>query len=331
MKNVRLEDIAKRLNLTKVSISKALRDHPDISAETRRKVKKMAKEMGYRPNLQARSLTSKETKTIGVIIPKIAHSFFSLVMEGIYKTAAEKGYKVILGISMEDEELEKQHIESMMDMRVDGLLVSISENTKDAEIFSQVKKMGIDLVFFDRGFLDSGYSYIKVADREGARSGVRHLINLGYSDIAHLSGFSSVLIGRDRKLGFEDAMEEAGLEIPESSLVEGGFGEIDGYKGFKKLLEQRDLPEALFAVTYPVGLGALRYMIEHEIDPQKIKILTFGGSEFIWSLVTPFICVDQPTIELGKRAVEQLLREIEGNDDEIEPELIELPANSIKN
>ncbi|MEX0994389.1 MAG: LacI family DNA-binding transcriptional regulator [Balneolaceae bacterium] len=330
MKNVRLEDIAKRLNLTKVSISKALRDHPDISVETRKKVKKMAKQMGYRPNLQARSLTSKETKTIGVIIPKIAHSFFSLVMEGIYKTAQEKGYKVILGISMEDEELERQHIESMMEMRVDGLLVSISEHTEDAEIFDQVKKMGIHLVFFDRGFMDAGYSYIKVDDRGGARTGVRHMIDLGYRDIAHLAGFSTVLIGRDRKLGYEDAMEEAGLEIPESSVVEGGFGEEDGYTGFKKLLDQRDLPEALFAVTYPVGLGALRYMIENGVDPGQIKILTFGGGEFIWSLVTPFICIDQPTVALGKRAIEQLLMEMEKEDETIKPELIELPTNTIK-
>ncbi|MEX0771031.1 MAG: LacI family DNA-binding transcriptional regulator [Balneolaceae bacterium] len=330
MKNVRLEDIANRLSLTKVSISKALRDHPDISVETRKKVKKMAKKMGYRPNLQARSLTSKKTRTIGVIIPKIAHSFFSLVMEGIYKRAQEKGYKVILGISMENEDLERQHIESMMEMRVDGLLVSISEHTKNAEIFDQVKEMGIHLVFFDRGFMEAGYSYIKVADREGAKSGVREMIDLGYRDIAHLSGFSSVLIGRDRKRGYEEAMKEAGLKIPESSVVEGGFGEEDGYEGFKKLLEQRDLPEALFAVTYPVGLGALRYMIENGIDPKEIKILTFGGNEFIWSLVTPFICIDQPTVELGKRAIEQLLLEMESEEDEVEPKLIELPASTIK-
>ncbi len=111
MKNVRLEDIANKLNLTKVSVSKALRDHKDISIETRDKVKRMAKKMGYYPNLQARSLTSKKTNTIGVIVPKIAHTFFALTIEGIYKAAQNHGYKVILGVSYEDEELEKEHLE----------------------------------------------------------------------------------------------------------------------------------------------------------------------------------------------------------------------------
>ena len=133
MKNVTLQDIADELNLTKVSISKALRDHPDISEDTRIKVKKMAKEMGYRPNLVARSLTSSKSKTIGLIIPKIAHFFFASVVEAIYKTAFEQGYEVIIGVSLEDEELEKHHLETMLQMRVDGLLVSITEQTKDVD------------------------------------------------------------------------------------------------------------------------------------------------------------------------------------------------------
>src|SRR5699024_2809886 len=112
MKNVRLEDIAERLDLTKVSVSKALRDHSDISEETREQVKKMAKKMGYRPNLVARSLTSNKTNIVGVVVPKMAHPFFSAVLEGIYQAALKSEYEVILGVSMEKEGLEKKHIES---------------------------------------------------------------------------------------------------------------------------------------------------------------------------------------------------------------------------
>lgn len=326
MKNVRLEDIAKRLNLTKVSVSKALRDHKDISINTRKRVKKMAKEMGYHPNLQARSLTSKVTNTIGVIVPKIAHMFFASTIEGIYKTAEERGYKVIIGVSYENKELEQVLIESMINMRVDGLVVSITEQTNKPDAFNMVKDVGINLVFFDRGFSDAGFSYIKVADRESAYKGVEHMINLGYRNIAHLAGYKDIRIGRERKIGYYEALEEAGIEINDSAVVEGGFSEKDGAKGFEKLIKQYDNPDAIFAVTYPVGLGILNKMEEMDIDPSAIPILSFGGSDFNRYLSTPFICIDQPNYELGKRAFEQLHKEMEQEEDVL-PETVELPAN----
>jgi len=257
MKTITLQDIANKMGLTKVSISKALRDHPDIADDTRVKVKKMARELGYKPNLVARSLTSSKSKTIGLIIPKIAHFFFALVIESIYKTAFENGYQVIIGVSMEDEELEKKHLETMMQMRVDGLLVSITEQIKDPSRFKEVKQMGIDLVFFDRGFKNSGFSYLKADDRESAKNGVARLIKDGYTQIAHLAGYDDVVIGRQRNQGYQDALEEAGLEIDSNTIVEGGFSEKAGYEGFQKLLYQNGVPKAMFTVTYPVGLGAL--------------------------------------------------------------------------
>lgn len=324
-KNVRLIDIAERLNLTKVSISKALRDHPDISLETRKKVQKVAKEMGYRPNLVARSLTSKKSQTIGVIIPKIAHYFFAPVVEGIYSEAGESDYEVVLGISLEDEKLEKKHLESMLDLRVDGLLVSITEQTGDSKRFDIVSEMGIELVFFDRGFSDAGFSYICVEDRKSAKEGVRYLIDKGFEKIAHLSGYAAVGIGRERRLGYLDALEESSLSMPDKAIVEGGYSEKDGYEGFERLIEQYGMPEAIFAVTYPVGLGALRYMNDNGIDSKDVTILTFGASEFNKYLAHPFICIDQPTYELGRRAFEQIVTEINQKTKRL-PEIIQLPA-----
>lgn len=327
MKNVRLEDIAKELNLTKVSVSKALRDHKDISTQTRERVKKMAKKMGYHPNLQARSLTSKVTNTIGVIVPKIAHTFFASTIEGIYKSAEEHGYKVILGVSYENEKLEKGHLESMINMRVDGLVVSITEQTHSPDVFHNAREMGINLVFFDRGFSDAGYSYVKVEDRESARKGVEHMISRGYKKIAHLAGYESSRIGRERKSGYLKALEVAGLEMPESAIVEGGFSEKDGEKGFKMLMENYGKPDAVFAVTYPVGLGILSEMHAMGIDPSTIPVLAFGGSDFNQYLSSPFVCIDQPNYELGKHAFEQLLFEMENKGkEEFVPVTIELPA-----
>jgi len=326
MKNVRLEDIAKELNLTKVSVSKALRDHKDISLNTRKRVKAMAKKMGYHPNMQARSLTSRETMTIGVIIPKIAHTFFAATIEGIYEIAEEKGYRILLGVSREKEELEIENIKAMVNMRVDGLVVSVTEQTKNAKAFDIVRKMGIHLVFFDRGFSDAGYSYIKVEDKESAKKGIKHLIDLGYKEIAHLSGYRTSSIGRERLIGYREALSEAELYMPENAIVEGGFNVHDGTRGYEKLLKEYGDPEAIFAVTYPVGLGILNKMDSLGIDPSKTEILTFGGSVFNRYLSTPFICIDQPNYELGKKAIEKLFQEMEA-DEEIEPVTIELPAN----
>lgn len=324
-KNVRLVDIAEKLDLTKVSVSKALRDHPDISEQTRKKVKEVAREMGYRPNLLARSLTSRKSQTIGVIIPKMASYFFAPVIEGIYNSANQSNYEVILGISLEDEKLEKKHIESMLNMRVDGLLVSITEQTKDPERFDIVRDMGIDLVFFDRGFLNTGFSYIKVEDRKSAKAGVMHLLDKGFRNVAHLAGYESVEIGKERRLGYMEAMKESSPEVTESAIVEGGYSEKSGYEGFEKLLSQHGKPDALFAVTYPVALGALEYMNDHGINPKDTPILAFGGSEFNKHLANPFICIEQPTFELGMKAFYQIEKEM-NSESRFTPEVIELAA-----
>lgn len=328
MKSVTLQDIADELGLTKVSISKALRDHPDISVDTRNKVKKMAKKLGYRPNLVARSLTSSKSKTIGVIIPKIAHHFFASVVESIYKTAFESGYEVIIGISHEDEGLEKMHIETMLQMRVDGLLVSVTEKTKSVERFAAVKDMGIDLVFFDRGFKNAGFSYVRTEDRNSAKKGVESLIQKGFTDIAHLAGYDYVEIGNYRKQGYLDALKGAGITVNPKAIIEGGYSEEAGYQSFKRLLEEYGVPKAMFSVTYPVALGALKCMKENSIDPNDITVLTFGKSDFNEYLISPFMCIDQPTTSLGEKAVTQLLKEINSEAD-TGPVLIEIPAHLI--
>lgn len=327
-KNVRLEDIAKRLNLTKVSISKALRDHPDISMKTRETVKKLAAEMGYHPNQVARSLTSSRTRTVGVIVPKVAHFFFSYVIEGIYNAAAENDYDIILGVSLESRELEKKHLESILQMRVDGLLVSVSQETTDPAPFDVVRNMGINLLFFDRAFEGSGFSCVKVEDRESARKGVNHLIRLGYRDICHLAGFESAEIGKERESGYRQALRESGIQFSDSAVVRGGFSEQDGYSGFGTLMAQHGKPEALFCVTYPVGLGVLRYMKDHDMNPEELTLLVFGQSDFNQYLPSPFICINQPALELGRVAFEQLLSEIE-SEEEVIPRTIKLPANVI--
>lgn len=316
-KRVRLSDIAERLGLSTVSISKALRGHSDISDETRAQVQKTAKEMGYVPNLLARSLSSKQSKTLGVVMPKIAHSFFATVLDGIHEQAAAQGYEIVLTVSREKAKLERKHLETLLSMRVDGILVSASQQAPDRDIYERVRDMGVPLVFFDRRAQglskDLGFSSVTVDDRGGAREAVAHVLDQGYRRIAHVAGYEHVSIGRDRRTGYEEALQAHGLSPTPSWIVEGGFSEPYGYRGFKKVLKQAQgkAPEAVFAVTFPVGLGVLDALQEVAPDlPGRVQIIAFGNHALNRYLGRPFVCVHQPARELGQRATALLLEEI---------------------
>ncbi|MFU8859689.1 MAG: LacI family DNA-binding transcriptional regulator [Cyclonatronaceae bacterium] len=316
-KRATLNDIAKRMNLTKVSISKALRDHPDISESTRIKVREIAEEIGYRPNLIARSLTSSRTSTLGVVVPKIAHNFFAHVVAGIQKYANTRGYEIVLTVSEEDAELEKKHIEALVSMQVDGLLVSASMQTKQTDVYKWVKDLQIPLVFFDRYIPGLGFNSVAIDDREAARDGVDELIKKEYKRIAHIGGFDHVSIGQQRRLGYEDALKKHGIYPDPQLIVQGGFGETAGYNGFRELIDRKVEMDALFAVTFPVALGA--YVAMREIDStliDKITVLAFGDSGIRGIVPYPQYYVDQPGMEIGQKATELLLKEIDG---EIKP------------
>jgi len=311
-KRIRLIDIAEQLNLTKVAVSKALRDHPDISKETRKLVKKTAAEMGYTPNLLARSLSSQRSNTLGVVVPKIAHTFFASVIDAIQEEATKEGYGIILAVSNENAALERQHIERLLAMRVDGLLVSVSKQRPDLEGFRRVRDMKVPLVFFDRQVEGLGFSSVTVDDREGAFQAVDHLIGQGYRKIAHIAGTPEVEIGRERCIGYELALQKHNVPLKASWKIEGGFDEWHGYDAFLQILGSGELPEAVFTVTFPVGLGVRGAMREHAPELlDTIQIITFGDGGLNEFYTYPHICVRQPTQEMGRRAVEILLAEIE--------------------
>jgi LacI family transcriptional regulator len=308
-----LNDIAKVVNLTKVSVSKALRNHPDISEPTRLKIQEVAKNMGYRPNLIARSLTSAKTRTLGVVVPKIAHNFFAHVVGGIQQYAVSHGYGIVLAVSDEHEELERHHIERLISMQVEGLLVSISMETKNTEVFEWLRSIQIPLVFFDRHIPDLGFNSVIIDDEIASFNAVDYLITQGYRNIAHLSGFDHIPIGRKRRTGYENALKKHGIKIDPAKIVEGGFGEEAGYKGLKELLSRGIVPDILFAVTFPVVLGAYKAM--HEIDPglgEKIKTLSIGADDIVAIFPYPQFFIEQPAMKIGEKAAEMLLREING-------------------
>jgi LacI family transcriptional regulator len=326
---ITLDDIAKKLKVSKVTVSKALRGHPDISFETSQKVKTLAKELGYTPNFMARNLSSKSSHTLGVVVPKIAHYFFGSVIEAIYEAALENNYEIILTVSQENTEREEKHIRSLLSMRVDGLIISISQQTKNYEIFNTIRNYNIPLVFIDRVVDLPGVSNVTVDDQGGSFKAIEHAIKIGYKKIAHIAGYQYINIGKRRYLGFKEAMRKYKIPINPKWVIYGGFGEEDGYQGFMKLYQTKDLPEFVFAVTYPVALGVYAAIAELGLKiPDDIDIMCFGNSDVNKFLCPSLSCVNQPTAEIGKKAVDLIIENIKNPMDFV-PKQIELPTDLI--
>jgi len=310
-KPVTLQDIANRLGITKVSVSKALRQHADISPATTEKVLEAAAEMGYRPNILARKLSAKSTRTIGLVVTKIAHHFLTRAIDAIYTRANEEDYEIVMMVSEEDEILEAKHIETLLSMRVDGLLISVTEKTKDTEPFVQANANGTPLVFFDRVMEGIGCTCITSADEAGARELIEYAVTKEYQKFGHLGGYQNVSIGRDRYQGMLAGLRSHKLKIEKNHLIFGGFSRKDGYHGFMEMNAQGTLPQIIFAVTYPVALGVMEACKELGLlIPEDVDLICFGGSDFNHLLSPPLTGIAQPAGTIGRIALEEVLRQI---------------------
>lgn len=308
---ITLDDIAKRLNVSRVTVSKALRGHPDISIEMTKRVQKMASDLGYTPNIIARNLSSRRSNMIGLVVPKIAHFFFGSVIEGMYNKAFENNYETILTVSQENAEREHKHLQTLVSMRVDGIIISVSQQTSDWEIFLKIRELGFPVLFLDRCPEPRlpGFSTVVVDDKGGAFKAVEHAIKIGYRRIACIGGSKNVNIGKNRLLGFETAMKEHGLPIRKEWILGGGFGKDAGYNGLLELRDNGQMPEFIFAMTYPVALGV--YEAAKELGmriPDDIDLICFGDSDVSRFISPALSCVMQPSYELGAKAVEMMLK-----------------------
>ncbi|MFO7448353.1 MAG: LacI family DNA-binding transcriptional regulator [Ignavibacteriaceae bacterium] len=320
---LRLEDLAKKLNVSTVTISKALRNHPDISPETTQKVKELAEKLGYMPNYMAKNLSSRKSNIIGLVVPKIAHPFFASVIESVYDAAFDNNYETVLTVSQEQEEREKKHILSLLSMRIDGLIISITQETKDLSIFKRIKQLKVPIIFIDRVPDLKDVSSVTVDDKGGAFSAVEYAIKKGYTKIAHIGGYTHLNIGKLRHEGFIEAMKYHDMEINPRWDIEGGFGEEDGYNGFKKLYKKGNLPEYILSVTYPTALGIYSAAAEVGVKiPEDIEVTCFGNN--LLNRFTPsiFNFVNQPAKELGKEAVKLLLKKVNNPKDSITENIV---------
>ncbi len=319
---VTIKDIARELGVSPSTVSRALKDHPDISPDTKKAVNELAEKLNYQPNTVALSLRQSKTNTIGVIIPELVHYFFSTVISGIEDVAYSAGYNVIITQSNESYEREKSDLKALFNSRVDGMLISVSRETTNYEHLENVFTKGVPMVFFDRSAESIDTSKVIVDDLGGAKEAVLHLIEQGCKHIGHLMSAKTLIIGQQRMKGYKEALRENGIKINENYIIECPEGTKEqGQHAMKQLLNQKEKPDAVFASSDMLALGAMLAIKEAGMKiPEDIAIVGFSNWQFSGFVEPGLSTVDQPGFAMGQEATKLLIRQIESDQDEVSTE-----------
>ena len=309
--NITIKDIARELGISPSTVSRALKDHPDISKATRDAVNELAERWNYRPNPIALSLKSGSSKTIGVIIPEVVHYFFSTVISGIEDVLYQRDYNMILCQSNEMWEHEVKNIRTLLSSRVDGILASVTKTTSDFSHYRSIIEKDIPLVFFDRAAEELRTDSVVIDDETGAYKAVNHLLRTGKKRIVHLSGPLQLAIARNRLNGYMKAMKEyrlnpSGQDIVRCDDIGSAETVIPG------LLMRNPRPDAFFAVNDLTAAQALMIIKRHGLKiPEDIAVVGFTNSQ-IATLTDPGLTsVDQKGYEMGQVAARLLMDRIE--------------------
>ncbi|WP_339835460.1 LacI family DNA-binding transcriptional regulator [uncultured Flavobacterium sp.] len=333
-KQTTLKLIAEKLNISITTASKALKGYSDVSEKTKNAVIMLAKELNYTPNSFAVNLRTRESKTIGLIIPEVVHHFFSNVINGIIDEAENNGYLVIILQSNESLELEKKQVELLINKRVDGIIMSLSNQSNFDSHIKNIIEKGIPLVLFDKISKLVNCSKVIIDDQKAAFEAVEHLISKGCKKIAHIRGPNNPQNAIDRFLGYKKALEKNNIAY-DSKLVytctDVTFEE--GKKFAKEIIEEHSEVDGLFVITDLVAVGVLAYFNEKQIKvPQQIKIIGFSNW-FMSQVITPKLStVDQPSFEMGKQSFKLLFEEMVHfkNNTPFEPKTILLKTSIIE-
>lgn len=312
---VTIKDIAKELGISPSTVSKALKGHRDISSSTKQAVKKLADSWNYKPDQIALSLKGGLSKTIGVIVPEIAHYFFSTVIGGIEDMAYDSGYHVMFCQSSELYARELKAVETLLSCRVDGILVSVSKETENFDHLRKIKNNNIPLVFFDRGCEEIDTDRVIVDDETGAYEAVSHLISIGCKNIIHLSGPPNLSIGKNRKDGYLRALREHNMTVDEPNIIK--CDSIEAATIIVPELLKRDYkPDGFFAVNDVTAATTMNIIKNMGFRvPHDIAVVGYT-SGLISDITNPTLTsVEQHGFLIGKEAVRLLIDRIEKKHD----------------
>lgn len=313
---VTIKDIAKTLGLSTSTVSRALRDSYEISAETKLKVLEYAQQINYKPNPIALSLKEKKSRTIGVIVCEIANSFFSQVINGIESIANKKGYNVIIAQSLESAERELTDLQFLTSRSVDGIIISLAASTKDFSVLNELKEKGMPLVFFDRIVNEIDTHKIIVDNFMGAYEATKHLIEKGHRKIAAIAGAEGLSITKERLAGYKKALADYTIiDMPKDFIqycAYGGMNVNEVEDAVNKFLCVTEKPTAILATSDKLTTGCMRVLNAKAIQiPREIALIGFSNNDLTEMLSPALSVVRQPAYEMGVTAMEILLETIE--------------------
>ncbi|HCC71910.1 MAG TPA: LacI family transcriptional regulator [Bacteroidales bacterium] len=308
--NVTIKDIARELQISPSTVSRALKDHPDISPETKKLVNNLADKWNYRPNPIALSLKGGASKTLGVVVPEIIHYFFSSVISGIEDHANENGYNIMICQSNEEYEKEVNSIQTLVNSRVDGILISISKLTRNTEHFHELKKKNIPLVFFDRISGEVESDMVIIDDSEGAYMATKHLILEGRKKIVHLSGPPNLIISKDRIEGYIRALNEFQYGVTEENIVK--CDQVQEAEWIvPSIMKRTPPPDAFFCVndfTAAQTLNIVKKLGFHV--PDDVAIVGFTNGQLSRLTDPGLSTIDQHGYDMGIEAARLMLDRI---------------------
>ena len=333
MSKVTLKKIAETLDLSTATVSKALKDYSDISLETKLKVRALADSLNYKPNPFAQSLRNKESKIIGLIIPEIVHDFFANIILGVTKTAEKHGYLVITLQSDESYGVEKRQIELLLNKNVDGILISLADNTVDYNHIREIKRDRVPVVLYDKISKSIEGHKIVIDDQKAAYNATEHLIKRGCKRIAHVRGALKPQTTIDRFCGYKMALKDYNIAFDKSIVFEAEHLTFEEGKriGNEIALKHKDV-DGVFAFCDLLATGILVRLKEYGIKiPEDVSIIGFSNW-FLSTITTPTLStVNQSGFQMGKEAFKLLLEEI--NDikkgKEIKYKTVEIPTEVI--
>jgi LacI family transcriptional regulator len=312
MKHVTIKDVAKKLNVSVSSVSKAFNDRNDIKKETKEIILKVGKEMGYHPNPIAKKLSQQKTFNVGVVVPEFINAFFPEVIIGIQDILINKGYQVLIMQSNESYEMELKNVQVLEENMVDGLIISLSGETKNIDYYKSLIDQNYPIVFFNRYNDTLSASKVVFDDYKWSFFVTEHLIKQGYKKIFHLSAHQYILLAKERIRGYKKAMNKYHLPLEPTWIVEAGLTVEEGEMTMQKLIDNNNLPEAITCATDMLALGVVKCCKRNGIKiPDDIALTGFSEIPFAELIDPPLTSVLQPTYEMGEIAAKLLLKQID--------------------
>ena len=328
MSSVTIKDIAKELNISVSTVSRALRDTYDVSNSTRSKVLDAAAQLRYKPNYNAIGLAKGSTHNIGVILPCITNYYFSTVITGIQEVAYARGFNIVFFVTNDSPEREISIVKNLTLSSFDGLLVSISSNSDGCQHFQDIINEGVPVIFFDRVASGINTSKVMQDDYNGAFEAVEHLIENGYTKIAHIAGPKGLTFTQKRLNGYLAALEKHHIPIREEWIVYSGFSQQCGEEDTCQLLGCEEVPDAIFAVNDRKAIGAMVALKTNNIIIGKQMGVVGFTNDPVSTIISPTLTtIAEPAFEIGEKSCELLLKHIAKK--KFRPEEIELPGRLI--